>query len=79
MTSLNDIYDKESTSIQVMVHDDDCGEYLTRKGQCPKCKFHPDMQSTAFTSIEYDELQALIYRGRSFLGINRTPIEGGMD
>jgi hypothetical protein len=26
-------------------HDDSCGETLTLEGLCPKCKFHPDMQS----------------------------------
>lgn len=35
---------------KVLVHDDDCGEVLTGDGFCPKCKFYPDMQSTAFRS-----------------------------
>jgi hypothetical protein len=34
-----------------LVHDDSCGEFLTPEGLCPKCKFYPDMQSTAFREI----------------------------
>jgi hypothetical protein len=58
----------------VMIHDDDCGEYLDKEGMCPKCKFHPDMQSTCFKNIDYKELVALIKNGKTFLGIYRTQI-----
>lgn len=53
-----------------MVHDDGCGEILDKEGRCPKCGFHPDMQSTAFREASAEEL-----RGRSALGLERRPIE----
>ena len=34
--------------MKVLIHDDDCGAPLDSVGKCPKCKFIPDMQSTAF-------------------------------
>jgi len=36
----------------IMVHDDDCGETLDSAGLCPRCGFHPDMQSTGITEME---------------------------
>lgn len=40
----------------VMYHDDSCGELLDKEGMCPKCKYHPDMQSTAFTELTTGEI-----------------------
>lgn len=56
--------------MKVMFHDDDCGEILNKNGLCPKCGFHPDMQSTAFREATDEEL-----RGRTALGLERRPIE----
>jgi hypothetical protein len=33
-------------------HDDDCGEALDEHGFCPKCKFHPDMQSVGLRAVQ---------------------------
>lgn len=52
-----------------MVHDDDCGEILDAEGRCPKCGFHPDIQSTAFREATEQEL-----RGRTALGPERQKI-----
>ena len=60
--------------MKLMYHDDDCGELLDRDGRCPKCKFHPDMQSTAFREVTDAELNGLRGNGRSFLGLNRMPV-----
>lgn len=60
--------------MQLMFHDDDCGEFLDADGQCPKCKFHPDMQSTAFKNVSDSEVQALKGQGRTLLGQNRKPV-----
>jgi len=35
---------------RVLVHDDDCGTELV-DGFCPRCRFSPDMQSTAFVDV----------------------------
>jgi hypothetical protein len=53
-----------------MYHDDDCGEFLDAEGRCPKCGFHPDMQSTGFKPLDTSALRA----PRSFLGTGRVPI-----
>lgn len=58
----------------LMFHDDDCGELLDSEGKCPKCKFHPDGQSTAFREVLDAELSTLRRDGRSFLGKYRTPV-----
>ncbi len=55
--------------MKVMVHDDDCGEILDAEGRCPKCGFHPDIQSTAFREATEQEL-----RGRTALGPERQKI-----
>lgn len=39
---------EDADSGQVLVHTDGCGEVLNEAGFCPKCRFCPDMQSTAF-------------------------------
>jgi hypothetical protein len=78
MKDINGIIDACRT-VKVMVHDDSCGEYLTKSGKCPKCNFYPDMQSTAFTMIDYDELRDLICKGRTLLGIHRNPIGGALE
>ena len=66
----------EDKTIQVMIHDDGCGEFLDKTGSCPVCQYHPDMQSTAFVDIKQDKLQKLIQKGQSFLGAHRTPMGG---
>lgn len=58
----------------LMFHDDSCGELLNADGLCPKCKFHPDMQSTAFRNVSEEELSPLRAVGRTFLGKNRTEV-----
>ena len=56
--------------MKLMFHDDSCGEFLDAEGKCPKCRFHPDTQSTAFRDVQDGEL----CRGRSYLGPNRVPV-----
>lgn len=60
--------------MQLMFHDDDCGELLDKDGRCPKCGFHPDMQSTAFKEVPDAEVSKLRAGGRTLLGLNRRPI-----
>lgn len=60
--------------MQLMYHDDDCGELLTDQGECPKCRFHPDMQSTGFVQVSMEEFGAMKLKGRTFLGIGREPL-----
>lgn len=61
--------------MKVMFHDDDCGEALDGDGLCPKCRFHPDMQSTAFREATQSER---LTPGRTLLGkfrkVLKTPI-----
>ena len=61
--------------MKLMYHDDNCGELLDKTGRCPKCNFHPDMQSTAFREVPDAEIDKLCGKGRTFLGLNRTPLE----
>lgn len=61
----------------IMLHDDDCGEFLDHDGMCPRCKFHPDGQSTAFQDVSEDKVLHLISQGRTLLGRGRTPIGTG--
>jgi hypothetical protein len=60
--------------MQVMIHDDDCGEYLDKDGKCPKCLFHPDCQSTAFVDVEYADIKTYLKQGNTMLGLYRKPI-----
>ncbi len=60
--------------MMLMFHDDSCGELLDSSGKCPKCGFHPDMQSTAFREVPGDELQQLRAAGLDFLGERRVPV-----
>jgi len=57
-----------------MFHDDDCGELLDADGRCPKCKFHPDMQSTGFKEVPDTQVAADKKFGRSFLGPGRERV-----
>jgi hypothetical protein len=57
-----------------MFHDDSCGELLDKDGKCPKCNFHPDMQSTAFKSVPIEWVRLMLADGQTFLGQYRTPI-----
>jgi len=61
----------ERPGIEVMVHEDDCGEILDSAGRCPKCGFHPSMQDTSFKTVQTEDL-----RGRTALGLNREPLVG---
>jgi hypothetical protein len=58
----------------VMCHDDDCGELLDKDGQCPTCKFHPDMQSTSFIDRGTRFLREDLANGKTFLGEGRKPV-----
>lgn len=60
--------------IKLMIHDDSCDEKLDHTGNCPKCGFHPDMQSTAFMAFDKAEIDKLVAQGRTFLGPYRTEI-----
>lgn len=60
--------------MDLMFHDDDCGELLDQDGRCPKCKFHPDMQSTAFKEVPDEEVRRLKADGRTMLGPQRQPV-----
>ena len=61
--------------VKVMFHDDDCGRFLDATGECPRCKFHPDMQSTGFATVSVSYINDSIKSfGRTFLGLYRTPI-----
>jgi hypothetical protein len=60
-------------NMMLMVHDDSCGELLDDQGKCPRCNFHPDMQSTAFREVSAEELRTLRAAGRTFVGTHRTP------
>lgn len=60
--------------MQIMFHDDDCGELLDKDGRCPKCGFHPDMQSTAFKEVPDADVLKLRSQGRTMLGLNRRQI-----
>ncbi len=62
-------------STQLMFHDDSCGELLDSEGMCPKCKFYPDMQSTAFREVSDEELRSLRAPSRTFLGLYREKIQ----
>lgn len=66
-----------TVTTKVMIHDDSCGEYLDHNGKCPVCGFHPDMQSTAFIPLDNKQLQEMLLKGRTFLGVHRTPIRLG--
>lgn len=59
--------------MKLMFHDDDCGELLDDEGKCPKCKFHPDMQSTAFRDVSDSEFAKLKAEQRTMLGLDRKP------
>jgi hypothetical protein len=58
----------------VMIHDDDCGQFLTHVGACPKHGFNPDMQSTAFVSVDRRMLKQRTRHGETFLGTKGTQI-----
>lgn len=60
--------------MMLMFHDDDCGELLDHEGLCPKCRFHPDMQSTAFKEVPDAEVQRQLQEGRKFLGLRRSVV-----
>jgi hypothetical protein len=60
--------------VYVMFHDDHCGELFDMNGKCSVCNFHPDMQSTAFKLVNYEELRTMLNTGRTFLGECRTAI-----
>lgn len=58
---------------QLMFHEDGCGELLDEEGRCPKCNFHPDMQSTAFREVSEEEFAKLKAEQRTMLGLHREP------
>jgi hypothetical protein len=60
---------KNTPRVKLLHHEDDCGQALDGDGMCPRCKLHPDMQSTAFYEVPVPELP----RGRTYLGEGRVP------
>lgn len=56
--------------MKLMFHDDDCGALLDSIGQCPACRFHPDMQSTAFREVAPENLVS----GQTYLGVGREVV-----
>lgn len=60
--------------MKVLFHDDDCGEPLAADGQCPSCRFHPDMQSTGFMDLPQATVKQVLARGGSLLGLGREPV-----
>jgi hypothetical protein len=60
--------------MRLMFHDDSCGELLDAAGQCPKCGFHPDMQSTGFVEVADSEIDKGIWEGRTYLTKFRQPV-----
>jgi hypothetical protein len=62
------------TLVTVMFHDDSCGEYLEDSGLCPRCRFHPDMQSTGFIDISREIFDSFKSQGHTFLGLRRTKL-----
>lgn len=60
--------------IDLMIHDDSCGEKLNHDGFCPACKFHPDGQSVAFKKFDKKEIDKLVAKGHTFLGHRRQEI-----
>lgn len=60
--------------MQIMIHDDDCGEYLDKNGMCPKCKFHPDLQSLALVETDINTIERYLSAGFTMMGLYRRPI-----
>ena len=60
--------------IYVMVHDDDCGQFLAHTGNCPKHGFVPDMQSMALIETDVGMLEQRIRCGETFMGMKRIPL-----
>jgi hypothetical protein len=58
----------------LMFHDDSCDVLLDADGRCPKCGFHPDMQSTGFKEITEDEIRRRLAAGETMMGSQRRPI-----
>lgn len=58
----------------LMVHADGCGELLDEHGGCPRCHFHPDMQSTEFKNVTEEEFKRISATRHSFLGRYREPV-----
>jgi hypothetical protein len=58
----------------LMYHDDSCGELIDATGICPKCKFHPDMQSLGFRSVSATVMAEMRRCGATFMGEHREPI-----
>ena len=60
--------------MMLMFHDDSCGELLDMHGECPKCRLHPDMQSTGFTDVPVEVVNRMLDGGQTFMGRCRTQI-----
>ncbi len=60
--------------MMLMFHDDSCGELLNAEGECPKCKFSPDMQSTGFREVDGSEMIVKREGGATFMGLHRAPV-----
>lgn len=60
--------------LKLMIHDDDCGAFLDRFGRCHRCRFYPDMQSTALVAVGDAELESLRLTGRTHLAAGRLPV-----
>ncbi len=60
----------------LMFHDEEqCDQLLDKDGLCPKCGYHPDMQSVGFKEITEREIVSRLAKGQTMMGSRRTPIE----
>lgn len=57
--------------MKLMIHADGCDEPLDADGLCPKCKFHPDMQSTRFKEFTDEQFRTFKSEGRTLMGVGR--------
>jgi hypothetical protein len=58
----------------LMFHDDSCDVLLDSEGKCPKCGFHPDMQSMGLKEITQQEIDRRLASGETMMGAQRRPI-----
>lgn len=70
----HDFTQAKTSIMKLMIHADDCGEFIDSLGQCPRCKFHPDMQSLGFKEVSSSEIAEKRVQGATFMGLNRKPI-----
>ena len=59
---------------RLLYHDDGCKAFLDRWGNCPVCKYHPDMQSLGIKEVSDEALAQGLDHGETYMGPYRTPI-----